>query len=90
VARQPGTASPLSLLFTLIKVGFGLTILIGGHLIVLYQFWFWLQAKSGIELIAKDTGLPVWSLGLCVLAALTLDIWIAYSSRKQKQAAYKR
>jgi len=90
MARQPGTASWSGLLLTLTEVCFGLTVLVGGHLILFFQFWFWLQERSGVGVIAEKTSLPVWLLWLCVVAALFMDIWILNNKRQQKKALQKR
>ncbi|MFQ5356000.1 MAG: hypothetical protein ACE5DY_05865 [Mariprofundaceae bacterium] len=88
--RQPGTSSTWGLLISSLQVGAGLVILIGGHLIMACQLWFWGDEKSGLSIVAEATGLPDWILWLVTLAALAMDVWIAMSARRQKKKTRRR
>jgi len=87
VSRQPGTSSIWSLLISGLQIGSALSILIGGHGVLIYQLWFMGGKRSGIEILAEITGLPSWSLQVCLLLALGMDVWIAYHIRKQRLEA---
>jgi len=88
--RQPGTSSTWGLLISSLQVGTGIVILIGGHLIMVCQLWFWGDKKSGISVVAETTGLPIQALWFLVLAALAMDVWITISARRRKKEIRRR
>jgi len=84
--KQSATQLLTSGLWTLAQV----SILIGGHTLIAYHAWMIFQGGSAMKEVTESTGLPVWAQVLIILAAIGLDVWIAYHSRQRRAKALKR
>ena len=88
--KQPGATSKLSLIISVIWIGLGLVVLLGGHVILAYSLWAWTQGESGMQTIAALSGQPFWLLWLCLLGAVAMDGWIAYSILQERKNIRRR
>lgn len=88
--RKPGTRSNASLLTTAAWTLMALTVLIGGHVLLLILLWDSLKTHSGMAGLASYTGLHQGAIWLWIAAALGMDIWVAINARRQRKKALKR
>lgn len=88
--RKPGTRSNASLLTTAAWTLISLTVLIGGHVLLLLLLWDSFETHSGIMGLADYTGLHKGIIWLWIIAALGMDIWVSVNARKQSKKAMQR
>jgi len=87
---QPGKRSNITFLTTSIFTIALLTIIIAGHLVIVFDLWFYFTKNTGMEEISAFTGLPETLLWLSVVAALMMDVWVVIHMRKGHQKAERR
>lgn len=89
--RRPGERSNIALLVTSFWTMLGLFILIVGHLtLVFYAYGLYTKTDALAEL---DTFIPILSqtqLYIVAGLAITLDVWIYISHKKQREYKIKR
>jgi len=87
---QPGKRSNITFLTTSIFTIALLIIIIAGHLVIVFDLWFYFTKNTGMEEIRAFTGLPETLLWLSVVAALMMDVWVVIHMRKGHQKAERR
>jgi len=87
---QPGKRSNITFLISSIFTIALLTIIIAGHLALIFAIWFYFNDGTGMEVISKFTGFPEALLWFSIVAAFMLDIWIVINMRKGHQKAKLR
>ena len=90
MARRPGSRSNASLLSSGAWVTLGLTILICGHVALVYLLVTSLFGSSGMNVVTNDTTVPHWMLGLLAAGAVIIDSWIVISLRRAQRKAMQR
>jgi len=89
--RPPGTRSNVTLLITGFWTVLSLMVLIGGHLaLALLVYLKFFQEGSGMEHLAKFTGLDPLIIWGSIAAALALDVWIAISTKRDREKKIRR
>jgi len=88
--KRPGTQSntlfAIGMFWAIVMV----TVLVAGHIVLLFLIYSGLTDGKGMEEIAKFTSLPAWALWLSVVGGLALDAWIAYHHFKERREALRR
>jgi len=87
---RPGQRSNITFLTSSIFTIALLTIIIAGHLLIIFDLWFYFTKNTGMEEISAFTGLPEALLWLSVVAALIMDVWVVTHMRKGHQKAERR
>jgi hypothetical protein len=89
--RPPGSRSNITLLISSLWTIVSLLLLIGGHLVLaLLLYVKFIQQSGGMEHIAKFTGLEPVYLWASIGIALALDVWIAVSSKREREKKIRR
>ncbi len=88
--NQPGKRSNITFLISSIFTIALLSIIIAGHLALIFAIWFYFNDGTGMEVVSKFTGLPEALLWLSIVAAFILDVWIVINMRKGHQKAKLR
>jgi len=82
-----GKQSSIELLTSGLWVLLQIAVLIGGHVLIASHIWLHYQGKDAMQAITKATGLSGWFQLLVMLAAIVLDFWTAYHTRKQRSSS---
>lgn len=89
--RPPGSRSTFTLLISGFWTLLALLILIGGHLALALLIYMKFFGQGGnMAHLAKFTGIPPGIIWLVIVAALALDIWIAVSSKHDREKKLRR
>jgi len=90
MARAPGRSSPVALLASSLWTLAQLALLIGGHVLIATYIWLYFQGVDASATILTATGMPAWLQFMAMLAALALDLWSAWHSRRQHLSHHRR
>jgi len=87
---QPGQRSNITFLTSSIFTLALLAIIIAGHLVIVFDLWFYFTQNTDMKEISAFTGLPEALLWVSVVIALMMDVWVVIHMRKGHQKAERR
>ncbi|MBN4061447.1 MAG: hypothetical protein COB41_09705 [Proteobacteria bacterium] len=87
---RPGQRSNTSFLTSSIVIIVLLTIIIAGHLVIIFDLWFYFTKGTGMKELSALIDIAEPWLWISVVAALIMDVWVVIYMRKGHQKAERR